>query len=167
MTEFRFTNEHRTSGIGTVVDVLRSPRLWIPAQRDYPDYDNWLLKTEADIIAGSKRAMLARMNSQAIGAVIYQADGADPGTLNIRNISLSPDARGRHIGSFLVRNVEIEARRHEFPDSDQVSVDTKAANTDMIQFLLVNGYRVQAIKDLYGLGAGLDVVLTKPLASSR
>lgn len=165
MSEFQFTNEHTASQVGAIIDVLRSPRLWIPARHDYPDYEDWLLKVETEIAAGDKRAMLARMNGQAVGAVVYQRD--EGATLKIKNISLAPDARGRHIGSFLVRNTEVEAHRYDFPDCDQVMVDTKTSNTDMINFLLVNGYHVQEIKDLYGLGTGPDVVLTKSFLANN
>jgi ribosomal protein S18 acetylase RimI-like enzyme len=107
--------------------------------------------------------MSARIGTQTVGAVIYKAHPDDPSTLQIKNISLAPDARGRHIANFLVRNVEIEAARHDFPDCTQVVVDTKTTNTEMLSFLFAAGYELAAIEDLYGLDSGLDAVLTKPL----
>lgn len=145
--------------------VLRSPRLWIPSEKDYPDYPNWLLETEGDIATNRKRAMLAYMGKQPVGAVVYKRHPEDPTTLQIRNISLLPDARGRHIGAFLIINTEIEAVQHDFPGCRRVTVDTKATNGAMVNFLLKAGYGIRGFEDLYGLDAGLDVVFEKPLAT--
>jgi ribosomal protein S18 acetylase RimI-like enzyme len=164
MAEFHFTNEHTTKSSGELMQVLRSPRLWIPSKRDYPDFNHWLDKTEAAIAGGTTRAMSARIGTQTVGAVIYKTSCEAPTTLQIKNISLAPDARGRHIASFLVRNVEIEAARHDFPECGHVTVDTKASNPDMINFLLSAGYDIDHVEDLYGLGGGLDVVFSKSLA---
>lgn len=163
MADFHFTNEHTAKTTGEIMQVLRSPRLWIPSRLDYPDFDQWLDKTEAAINDNSARAMSARIGTQTVGAVIYKPLAEESSTLQLKNISLAPDARGRHIASFLVRNVEIETIGHDFPDCDRVIVDTKTTNTGMIGFLLAAGYELASIEDLYGLGSGPDAVLTKSL----
>lgn len=141
--------------------MLRGPGLWIPTGHDYPNHDRWLDETEAQIASGAKRAMSAYMGDQAIGAVIYRQNPDDPGIVDIRNFSVSPDARGRYVGSFLLRNAEIEATKIDFPGTKKIVVDTKITNTDMIEFLLSHGYSIDEITDLYRLGTGLDAVLTK------
>lgn len=163
MAEFRFTNEHRPSEAGKVASVLARPRLWIPTKQDYPDFDTWLMKTEAQIAGNNKRAMLSYAGSQPVGAVIYQRHETLPNTISIRNISVSPDSQGRYIGSFLLRNTEIEASQHDFPECTDVIVDTKITNSHMINFLVAHGYRVDEVADLYGLNAGLDAVLVKSI----
>ena len=162
MTKFRFNNEHTSAGVADIVDVLRQPRLWIPTEKDYPNHGTWLDKTEALIASGKKRAMVAYMGKDAIGTVIYQRSADQPSTLEIRNISVSNDLRGRYIGSFLLRNSEIEAAQNDFPGVDEFVVDTKVSNTEMIAFLESHGYDIKEITDLYGLGTGLDVVMSKP-----
>jgi ribosomal protein S18 acetylase RimI-like enzyme len=164
MADFRFTNEHTSDEVGNVIDVLRRPRLWIPTQKDYPDYDAWLEKTEAEIASDKKRAMLAYMGRQPVGAVIYQRHKEQPRTIEIKNISVSPHTQGRHIGSFMLRNSEIEAIRNDFPDADRLIVDTKVTNADMINFLVNHGYRIHEVTSLYGPESGLDAVLTKSVA---
>jgi hypothetical protein len=62
---------------------------------------------------------------------------------------------------FLLRNAEIEAVQHDFLGIDEYVVDTKVSNVQMIAFLESQGYSVKDIADLYGLDAGLDVVMTK------
>jgi len=163
MKEFRFTNEHSSTDVANIVDVLRQPRLWIPTEKDYPNYTNWLDKTEDRIVSGDKRAMAAYMGKKAVGTVIYQRDPTQPTSLEIRNISVSPDARGRYIGGFLLRNAEIEAAQNDFLGVEQYVIDTKVDNGEMIAFLQTHGYSIQAIADLYGLGTGPDAVMSKPV----
>jgi ribosomal protein S18 acetylase RimI-like enzyme len=163
MTEFRITNEHRPNEVGNVIDVLRRPRLWIPTGEDYPDHETWLQKTEAQIGDNRKRALLAYHNAEPVGTVVYQRHEDHPDVLEVRNISIAPESQGRYLGSFLLRNTEIEGGSNDFPGVTKIMVDTKITNTDMIAFLLGHGYAVEGIVDLYGLGTGLDAVLTKPL----
>ena len=47
------------------------------------------------------------------------------------------------MGSFLLRNTELEAVRHEFPDCTDVMVDTKVSNAPMIGFLINQGYQIE------------------------
>jgi ribosomal protein S18 acetylase RimI-like enzyme len=163
MKDFWFTNDHSEAGAATVIDVLRRPRLGIPTHTDYPDFDEWLSKTEAKIQDSRKRAMLAFHGGKAVGAIVYGRHETEPGMLAIRNISVEPEASGRYVASFLLRNVEVEARDHDYAGVNQAIVDTKTVNNSMLLFLARHGYQIQEITDLYGLGAGLDAVLMKPL----
>jgi ribosomal protein S18 acetylase RimI-like enzyme len=85
--------------------------------------------------------------------------------LEIKNISVDPEAEGRYIGSFLLRNSEIEAAKVDFPDIEHVTIDTKRTNQGMVEFLLDHGYQLQEVTDLYGTGTGLDAVFTKSLVA--
>lgn len=167
MADFRFTNEHSPAQQGRVIDVLRRPRLWVPTEAGYPDYDPWLEKVEDQLEIGTKRAMLALDGDSPIGAVIYQRHEEDPSVLEIRNISVAPERGGRYVGSFALRNVEIEGATMDFPGVNTVTVDTKVTNNSMIDFLISHGYGITKVTDLYDKGADLDVVLTKSLAKSQ
>lgn len=163
MAEFRFTNDHSSSDLGHVADVLLRPRLWIPTESDYPTHGDWVQKTEAQLAADSKRAMMAYYGPVSVGTVVYQQHKTRPEAVEIKNISVSDDMRGRYVGSFLLRNAEIEAITTDFPDCTTVVGDTKITNVDMIKFVLDHGYTVEEITDLYGLGTGLDVVFSKSI----
>lgn len=160
MRDFRFTNELNTHELGDTIGVLRRPRLWVP-EADYPDYHYWLDKAEAELANGSKRAMLAYAGREPIGAVLYQRYKEDAMSVEIKNISVSPDMRGRYIGAFMLRNTEAEALAFDYPGSRRMVVDTKAANAGMVGFLLRQGYQPQGATDLYGLGAGIDITFAK------
>lgn len=165
MRDVRFTNEHDTASAGNVIDVLKRPRLWIPTT-DYPDYPLWLDKVEAELDTQAKRAMLAYSGTEPVGVVLYQRHKEQSDTVEIKNISVSPDVRGRYFGSFLLRNVEAEALGSDFPTCSKMVVDTKLSNFDMINFLLKHRYRPTLITDLYRLGGGEDIVLTKDCGDS-
>jgi len=160
MIDFRFTNEHQASGISDILDVLQKPRLWVPRQ-DYPDYSQWLEKVEVELQAEEKRAMLACSGRDPVGVVVYQRHKYDPQSVELKNISVAPDVRGRYVGSFLLRNTEVEAQGFDYPDCTRVTVDTKVKNSGMIGFLIHHGYTPIGVEDMYGLGAGKDIVFTK------
>lgn len=162
MKEVRFSNEHPEREIEVVAGFLERPRLWIPTD-DYPDFHHWLEKVRDQLFDNRKRAMVAYVEGEPVGAVVYQRHPDDPTTLQIKNVSVSPDVRSRHFGSFLLRNAEAEGAGHDFPGCEQVVVDTKMGNREMVAFLLDQHYAVERIADLYGLNTGLDVVLRKDL----
>ena len=162
MFEFTALTADSPRHASLALDVLRKPRLWIPTHKDYPGHDIWLEKVEAELQQGKKRAMIGFLGKEPVGVVIYQLDPANLKTLEIRNISVSPDAGNRYIGSFLVRNSEIEAVAHDFPEATSVTVDTKVDNHDMLSFVQAHGYSLSHTTDLYGTGS-LDAVMTKSL----
>ena len=81
--------------------------------------------------------------------------------LEIKNLTVRPDKRGRHIASFLMRNAEIEGVR-EF-SVNRIFCDSKLKNYAVRFFLERNHYRKVQIRDLYGLGSGEDIVYKKEI----
>ena len=156
--DFRFTTEQTLSRTDEIISYLCGPRLWIP-KLDYPDFDAWIEKAHAELKTEQKRALLALSIGQVVGVIVYQRHHQLPNTLEIKNLTVRPDMRGRHIADFLIRNAEIEGIR-DFA-TNRVIVDTKARNFEMRSFLLHSGYKPKAIADVYGLGAGQDVVYEK------
>lgn len=156
--EFIFTTEQTWKRADEIIDYLRGPRLWIP-RVDYPDFDEWAEKVHAQLRSESKRAVVAVSGGCVVGAAVYQPHRSEAGVLEIKNLTVRPDARGRHVASFLLRNAEVEGLR-DF-GSRSVVVDAKARNFAIGAFLLRNGYAALGARDLYGLGAGADVVYRK------
>jgi ribosomal protein S18 acetylase RimI-like enzyme len=156
--EFVFTTEQTQRRADEIVDYLRGPRLWVP-RTDYPDYEVWLGKVHEQLKSEAKRAVLALHRAEVIGAVVYQRHPTLSDVLEIRNISILPDFRGRHVASFLLRNAEVEGCR-DFHTS-MVTVDTKARNHGVRAFLEASGYHSLGPRDLYRLDAGEDLVYAK------
>src|ERR1700740_2677910 len=114
MVDFRFSNEQTSAHTANVISILEKPRLWVPGS-DYPDYFEWLGKVGEELEHEHKRAMVAYAGNNPVGSVVYQRSKTSPKTLEIKNISVSPDVRGRHVASFLLRNTEIEGSNNDFP----------------------------------------------------
>lgn len=96
--------------------------------------------------------------------MVYQRHKAVPSALEIKNITVRPDMRGRFIAGFLLRNAEIEGAADY--GVREVIVDAKARNVAIRAYLWRQGYRRRGEEDLYGLGAGQDVVYGKRLGKS-
>lgn len=160
MSTFTFTTDGTPSRADEIVAYLRGPRLWIP-QMDYPDFEQWAQKVHGQLKSEAKRAMVALHQGNVVGAIIYQRHPTDPAVLEVRNITVRPDMQGRYVASFMLRNAEIEGRS-DF-GSRTVVVDAKAKNHSIRAYLFKNGYRERGVEDLYGLGAGEDVVYQKRL----
>jgi ribosomal protein S18 acetylase RimI-like enzyme len=147
-----------------VIDFLAGPRLFIP-RADYPDFDAWAQRAHGQLKAQSKRAMVALERCAVIGVVLYQRHKTLAGTLEVKNVTVRPDRRGRYLASFLLRNAELEGAR-EFGCA-RVVADAKARNAAIRLFLLQHRYRVLASEDLYRLSAGEDVVYAKEMAGGH
>jgi ribosomal protein S18 acetylase RimI-like enzyme len=159
--EFTFTSDEGKRA-DEIVDYLRGPRLWIP-KLDYPDFDRWAEAVHAQLKTEAKRAMVALASGVVVGAVIYQRHRTVKHALEIKNLTVRPDMRGRFIASFLLRNAEIEGSADY--GVHEALVDAKARNAGIRAHLVRHGYRVRAVQDLYGLGAGDDVVYGKPIST--
>lgn len=158
--EILFTSERTTSRADELVDYLRGPRLWIP-RADYPDFDDWSEKVHAQLKSEHKRALLALSRGVVVGAVVYQRHLTELGSLEIKNVTVRPDMRGRYVARFLLRNAEIEGRA-DFGVRRAV-LDAKASNVSLRRYVEAQGYAATAVRDLYGLGGGADVVFRKRL----
>lgn len=163
MIEIRFSNDHSARQRGDVMAVLGQPRLWIPTAADYPRHSEWLGKTEAEIAAGTKRAMLGYNGQDPVGTIVYRRHETQDNVVEIRNISVHPSVHGRLFGAFMLRQVQEDATQNDFVGTDTFLVDTKVTNTGMIGFLESQGYALTDIADLYQDGTGEDAILTKSL----
>jgi ribosomal protein S18 acetylase RimI-like enzyme len=155
-----FTTEQTCSRADEIVSYLLGPRLWIPSF-DYPDFEEWLQKVHGQLKSEQKRAVVALSRGGVVGAVLYQRKAGEPSTVEMKNVTVRPDARGRYVASFLLRNAEVEAAT-DFGVREAM-VDAKARNLGIRAYLMHNGYRASRTEDLYGLGAGADVVYRKRL----
>ena len=155
---FTFTSDETYKRADEIVAYLQGPRLWIP-RVDYPDFEAWLDKVHRQLKSEEKRALVALSGDNVVGAVLYQRHQAEHDALEIKNITVRPDMRGRYVASFLLRNAELEGRQ-DFA-SKRILIDAKVRNLRIRSFLFKNGYAPLVTTDLYALGAGEDIVYTK------
>jgi ribosomal protein S18 acetylase RimI-like enzyme len=159
---YSISNELGTSRTDEIVEYLTKPRLWVP-EADYPDFSVWVERVHGQLKSEDKRAIVAMERGSIVGAIVYQKHKTLADTLELKNISVRPDASGRYLASFLLRNAEIEGAR-DFNVS-KATCDAKVSNVGIRMFLLRHRYVVQGEADLYRLGAGGDLVFGKPISS--
>jgi len=157
---FVFTNEYKASRLDEIVTYLIGPRLWIP-QTDYPDFLGWADRAHGELRTESKRAMLAFSHGDIVGVTIYQRHKKYRDALEIKNLTVRPDMRGRYIASFLLRNTEREGAK-DF-SSKYVLCDSKADNYAVRAFLFQQKYSILGKHDLYSYKSGEDLVYRKNL----
>lgn len=157
---FQFTNEYAVSRLDEIVSYLMGPRLWIP-HGDYPDFLDWADRVHKDLKKENKRAMIAFQNNEMVGVTIYQRHKTYADALEIKNLTVRPDKRGRYIASFLLRNSEIEGAK-DF-GSTRILCDAKAKNFAIKSFLMKNHYQVLAKDDLYRKNGGEDLIYMKQI----
>lgn len=160
MKDFRFTSESPDFRIDEIVNYLTGPRLWVP-NNDYPNIIDWAQKVYIQLKSGSKRSMVAYYGQEIVGVTIYQKHKQDLDALEIKNITIRPDMRGRHVASFLLKNTEIEGAKEY--GSKFATCDAKVKNINILYFLKSEHYEVVRQTDLYNLGTGKDAIFRKSL----
>lgn len=158
--DIRFTNELHPARHDELIDYLRSS-VGMP-HRHYPDYDDWLRRVRVELGTRQKRAIVAIDDEQIVGAIVYQHHQKEADVLEIRHLSVCPEMRGRSIASFMLRNLEIEGQK-DFPGVTRVYCDAKPENDEIRIFLLLHDFVIVGTFDLYGLGAGEDMLFSKSL----
>ena len=94
MLDIRFSNQPNGRNIDAASELLVRPRLWVPGG-DYPAHAEWVDMTLAQIEEERKRAMVAYIGDEQVGVLVYQRHKTDPLKLEIKNLSIEPQARGR------------------------------------------------------------------------
>lgn len=147
-----------------VIDFLRGPRLFVTAA-DYPDYHDWLQRIEPELARGTKRHLACIWNREMAGIIVWQRHKTSSYLLELKNLTVRPETSGRLVGSFLLRQAEIEGHR-EYGAFAAVC-DAKQSNRAVLSFLSRAGYKPQMIDNLYRLGSSPDVVMHRTLASAN
>jgi len=157
---FSFTSD---LDLKRTVDLLAGPRLWIN-KSVYPDFLDWLDRAALELHHGVKRGIYCYYDGKMVGAAIYQRHKTIPSFLELKNLTVLPEAGRRFVASFLVRNAEVEGSKEFKPT--HIVCDAKRDNVAIQRFLTSNKYRATATIDLYGLDAGADILYVKALGDN-
>lgn len=146
--DYSFRGIDGTNTISSAVDFLAAQSL------GYPNYAYWVEKAETEMRLGIKGGVIAYNNGRIAGDVVYQPHKSLLGIVELKNIRIHPEVRGRRFASFMLRQAELESRGNLF------LVDTRRDQMDMVRFLLSEGYSPIASIPLYEEGVD-DVVFAK------
>lgn len=156
MVDLWFTSE--LGSAKEAVTFLAGPRLWIP-KKSYPDFADWLAKTEGELDKGVKRGLFCFQRRQLVGALIYQRHKKNPMLLELKNLTVIPEMRRRMVASLLLRNAEIEGCA-EF-GTKGIICDAKQSNESVTKFLLRHAYKLMGTFAVYEHRTGADNVFFK------
>ena len=151
---FQFKHPDSVSDISRVIDFLAKQPL------GYPNYQDWVQRTEAELQSGYKQAILALSDNQLVGDLVYQPHKQLPRVREIKNLRVHPKLRRRDFAHFMLR----QAEEHGKEDFDGVMIDSRTDNPSMIQFLAFCGYVPIAQTQLYNSNCP-DVVMIKSFNS--
>lgn len=157
MIDFRLAAPRDTE---QVVDYLRCPEVFESAQNDYPNHEEWIKKTQEELLHGNRQALVGTLGKTIVGATVFLVEQDDPTTVAVRNFSIHPDHRGRQIGTQMLGHLE-DTVAVTYPEVARVMVDAKTSNP-IVGWLTKRGFAIINEVNLYG-GEELDIVLVKNL----
>jgi len=148
--DFAFRSVQTSKEVKKTIDFLAKQDL------GYPKYNEWVQRVETELFSGYKRAALAYSNGVLVGDIIWQQHKQLPRIRELKNLRISPGARGRCLARFLLRQAEVE-------DSEQFDAflgDARETQVNLIGLMQDMGYLVVGKLNLYE-EERRDVVLFK------
>jgi len=148
---------------GNSKDIDKLSRLVLAQPLNYIGYKTWAKKALEEFRCGIKQAGLCFCNDHLVGELIYQQHKSINIFCELKNGRVLDKFRRRFILSFLIRQVEFDARENGYL---AVVCDSRSDRTDVNDLLLINGYKVIAQADLYREGFK-DCIYLKPLVKEE
>jgi ribosomal protein S18 acetylase RimI-like enzyme len=121
---------------------------------DYPKYQEWVGRAEAELFQGHKRALLAFLDGHLVADLVWQPHKQVSQLLEIKNLRVHPRVRQRDFGRFLLRQVET------LPGFAGIICDVRENETGIRDFMVRCGYTIAAKLPLYE-STKADLILTK------
>ncbi len=153
---FNFRSVGDRSDITTIVDFLAVQNM------DYPGYDAWVQRTEAELLINQKQGILASSEGKIAGNLIFQPHKTNTDFLELKNLRVHPELRRRGFAGFMLRQMEIEAQQQRAYTG--IICDVRPEQTSVIKLLTLCGYRPVMTVPLYE-NHHFDVIMVKPLMS--
>ncbi len=154
--DFRFRTVENRRDLLRLLDFLRVHDL------NYPNYQDWVSRTEAEIEMGWKTGVIATGNGLVLGDVIWQPHKEIPRIREIKNMRVHPSFRERYFARFLMKQAEAEKRE----DYDVLMCDLREDHPEkrpIITMLTSMGYEQICAVSLYDPNMR-DIVMMKKAA---
>ena len=152
--DFTFRDIDSTSDINVLIDFMSKQPL------SYPNYNDWLQRSEPEFYMEYKHAILAFSDRKLVGDLVFQPDKYLPKTLEIKNLRIHPDLRRRDFGHFMLRQLEEIAKKER--KYSVIRADTRSTQKDIINLLKFTNYKELARAPLYDSNEE-DVIFVKSL----
>lgn len=137
--DFRFRTVEGTRDVRGLVDFLIKQNL------DYPRYDEWVQRAEAELVSGWKTGILALSDGRIVGNLIYQKHKELSRVRELKNMRIHSDLRGRYFARFMLRQAELGLGI----DFDLILCDVRESQREIIDFMTIAGYKKIGLVNLY------------------
>ena len=152
---FAFRTVETRKDLLRLLDFLRVQDL------NYPKYQDWVSRTEAELNMGWKTGVIALDCNQVLGDIIWQPHKELKGVREIKNLRIHPSVRERYFARFLMKQAEAEGRNHH-----ELMLDLREDHPEkrpLVNMLVSMGYRKLCAVNLYDPNIK-DIVMVKKAA---
>lgn len=149
---FAFRTVETRKDLLSLLDFLRGQDL------NYPNYQDWIGRTETEIEMGWKTGVLAVSNGFVLGDVIWQPHKELNRIREIKNMRVHPSVRDRYFARFLMKQAEVENR-----DYDELMLDLREDHPEkkpLMNMLVSMGYAKLCAVNLYDPNIK-DIIMVK------
>jgi hypothetical protein len=154
MFDFTFRTVQGTKDLRQLVDFLAAQDL------GYPQYDDWVQRTELEIDSGYKVPIIAYSGSHIVGDLIYQMHKQLPRVRELKNLRVHESMRHRDFAHFMLRQGECDN-----PDQyDAIICDLRSSENTLMKLLTFAGYVPLGRMPLYDSNIE-DVIFMKVFGS--
>lgn len=139
---FGFRTIENKKDLLSLIDFLRLQDL------NYPNYQDWVLRAEAEIEMGWKTGVIAVSKGFVFGNIIWQPHKEIPKIREIKNMRVDPSVRDRYFARFLMKQAESERRE----DYDMLICDLREDHPEkrpLMRMLTSMGYEQINAVNLY------------------
>ena len=126
---------------------------------NYPNYQDWVSRTESEIDMGYKTGVIAMSNRVVVGDIIWQPHKELPFVREIKNLRVHPAVRERYFARFLMKQAESEDKGKH----DSLMLDLREDHPEkgpIMNMLLSMGYQKLCAVSLYDPNV-MDIVMIK------
>lgn len=152
---FEFTDIQSRNELSQLINFLHKQNL------NYPDYDDWIQRTESEIDLGYKNTILAFSDKRIVGDLVYQQHKTNPRFLELKNMRVLPELKNRYFARFMLKQAEAKN-----PNYDAIICDVPSEFPEIISFMESCGYFPILQKPLYDNNQP-EVVMIKPIQKPK
>ena len=147
--------------LSNIKDLKKLVNFLIKQSLGYPNYEDWVQRSEYEIDIGYKIAWLAFSNGHLVGDLIYQPHKELVRVRELKNLRIDPTYRERGLATIMLRQAEVE----DTGSFDLILCDVRSNQENLIYLLTKLGYKPMQTVSLYDPNT-LDVIMVKNIEKS-
>lgn len=148
--------------ISSTADISLVKDFMIEQSLGYPNYEAWVERASHEMDAGYKQAVMAFYNGKMVGDIVFQPHKEIDKILEIKNIRVHEEVRGRNVANFMLKQIEFNFKNKY----DAFIVDAPKEKQDIKGLLLSTGYVPIVSVPLYS-NQSVDIIYARQFSESN